>query len=82
MSQVSDKRISETCDTGGCETYCNAIDDLTDQVAQISETLADLKNSCDQTPTPQQANQAISEIKADDIPEVEKVFKRDRLFKR
>ena len=55
MSQVSDKRISETCDTGGCETYCNAIDDLTDQVAQISETLADLKNSCDQTPTPQQA---------------------------
>ena len=28
------------------------IDDLTEQIAKISNTLATLKNSCDQTPTP------------------------------
>ena len=34
-----------------CEAQC-VIDDLTEQIAKISNTLATLKNSCDQTPTP------------------------------
>tara|TARA_B100001093_G_scaffold261990_1_gene250397 strand:- start:7878 stop:13442 length:5565 start_codon:yes stop_codon:yes gene_type:complete len=51
-SQTSNKRISENCDKGGNEASCNAIDELITQVDKISDTLANLKDSCDQTPTP------------------------------
>ena len=52
ISNRSSKRISDTCEMSACEAQCTVIDDLTEQIAKISNTLATLKNSCDQTPTP------------------------------
>ena len=51
-TQSSDKRVSDTCEMSACEAHCDVIDDLTDQVAKISDTLSTLKDSCDRTPTP------------------------------
>ena len=52
ISNQSSKRVSDTCEMSACEAHCDVIDDLTEQVSKISDTLSTLKDSCDRTPTP------------------------------